>query len=344
VDPYQHDRLPWPGGLSPKPRPPTRSDFSDGSYDTVHISRIEELLVNILSRWAASDEQEKDRLPLPPAPQTTARAVREDYHHTDDRSPRGPPPEWQDEEGGGAPPRPRFGDAPGDFNDAYRGPSSPRHRFRDTPRRMPSVPEPERRQAAAPANIKVAMSSSSKRTRGSDLGGEYPSAADRGSFTIHEFQDTIPRRTESGRRGEPRRSESHRSTGRRNSQPGPRPAPSREGRYGSRNSTAGHAVSFEDHEDPVDGQTIADEGEYLISGSDTEDEALGLRRTRPYHFTGEKVQGRRCNPRDARGPTPPPEVPEAPRFEAAERVWRAAGGSERGPRRVTRVDSWSDDE
>ena len=348
VDPYQHDRLPWPGGFSPKPRPPTRSDFSDVSYDTVHRSRIEELVVDILRRWTASDEQEKDRLPLPPASQTTARAAREDYRHTDDRSPRGPPPDWQDEEGGAASPRSRFGDTPGDFNDAYRGPSSPHHRFGDTPRPMPSVPELERRQAAAPANIKVAMSSFSKRTRGSDLGSEYPSAADRGSFPIPESQDTLPRRTEPGRRGEPRRSESHRSPGRRSSQSGPRPASSRgmpSGvRHGSRNSIAEHAVSFEDEEDPVGVQPIADMGEYVFSGSDTEDEARGPRRARPYRVTGEKVQGHRYNPRDDRGLTPPPEAPDVPRSEAAERVWRAAGGSERITRRVARVDSWSDDE
>ncbi|KAH6650859.1 hypothetical protein F5144DRAFT_64775 [Chaetomium tenue] len=322
---YQQDRLSWPGGFSPRPRLPTRGDLSDVSYDTVQRSRIEEVVIDVLGRLTASGEQEKDRLPLPAASQPTTRGARENSH-TDDRPPRGLPPEWQDEEFSAASPRPRFGDAPGDFDgDAYRGPSPPRHRFGATPGAAPSAPKPGRRQATAPANIEVAMSGSNKRAHESDLSSEYTSAADRGSHPAPESRGALPRRTR-----EPRRSESHRSPGARK---GPQSTGSR-----------GHAVSLENQDPAGDPSAVGDIGEYGFSGSDTEDGARGPRQARPYRFAGEKVQGSRYNPRDARAPTPPPEVPDAPMDElGGGRAWRAAGGRERGPRRVARVDSWSDD-
>lgn len=302
--------------------------------------------MDFLSRWSASDEQEKARLPLPPASQSTARGAREDFH-TDDSLSRGPTPEWQAGEGGAASPRSRFDGAPGTVGDAYRGPSSPRYRSGDTSGATPSTPRPERRQTASPANIKVAMSGSSKRPRGSDLSSEYSSAAGRGGFPTRGSQEAFPQRTEPGK-PELRRSESHRPLSRRGSQSASRPSvlspESPRVRHRSRNSAVGHIVSFKD-QDPAGDRPIADDGEDDLSGSDTEDGALGPRQTRPYRFTGEKVQGRRYDPRDAqRLTTPPPAVPDVPRAEVGERAVKAAGGpGGGGQRRVARVDSWPDD-
>lgn len=339
VSPYQQDRLQWTGGPPFRPRPPTRSDLGEAGYETVPRSQIEEVVMDLLSRWSASDEQEKARLPLPPASQSTARGAREDFH-ADDRSPRGPTPEWQAGEGGAASPRPRFGDAPGTVSDAHWGPSSPRYRSGDTSGTTPPTPKPERRQTASPANIKVAMSGSTKRPRGS-VSSEYSSAAGRGGFPTRGSPEALPRRTEPGKT-ELRRSESHRPPGRRGSQSAPRPSvlspESPRVRHRSRNSVIGHIVSFKD-QDPAGDRPIADDGEDDLSGSDTEDGAVGPRQTRPYRFMGEKVQGRRYDPRDAQGlttPPPPPAVPDVPRPEVGD---PGAGGQ----RRVARVDSWPDD-
>jgi len=338
VGPYQQDRLQWHGGLPLRSRPPTRGDFGDIGYETVPRSQIEEVVMDLLSRLSASDEQEKARLPLPPASPSTARGFREAFY-PDDRFPRGPPtPEWQEGDGGAASPRSRFEDLRENTREAYPGPASPRYRSADTPGAAPSSPKLERRQTASPANIKVAMSGSSKRARGSDMSSEYSLAAGRGGFSPRGSKEALPRRTEPGRT-ELRRSESHRSPGRRNSLSAPRPtAPILEiprVRHRSRNS-----VTFKD-QDPAGGRPFSDDAGEDLSGSDTEDGALGPRQTRPYRFTGETVHGRRYDPRDAQGPIPPPAVPDVPRAaEVGERTSRAAGGPERGgQRRVARVDS-----
>jgi hypothetical protein len=325
VDPYQQDRLQWPGGFSPKSRSPTRSDSGDVRYDTVQRSQIEEVVVDVMNRWLAGDKQEKPHLPLPLVSQSTARGIREDSHG---RSPPGPPSAWQEGEGGAASPRSRFvHGAPANINGAYRGPSPPRYRSGEGT--APSTPKLEKRQTAPLANIKAPIAGSSKRARGSDVSSEYSLAADRGGSPIHESQEAPHRRTRPGRRS---------------SQSGPRPARGLEVprvRHGSRHS-AGHTAAFK-NQDPAGDRPMADIGGDGSSGSDTEDGARRPRSTRPYRFTGEKVQGRRYNSRDARELTPPPEVPDVPRTEVGERAWRAAGGRERDPRRVARVDSWSDD-
>jgi hypothetical protein len=291
----------------------------------VQRSQIEQVVMEVISQLTPGDEQEKPRLPLPPASQSTVRGVREDSH-PDDRSLRVPSSEWQEEEGGAASPRSRFADASGNINDADRRPLSPRYRSGDTPGTAPSTPKLETRQTAPPANIEVPISGSSKRARGSDLSSEYSLAADRETFPIDEsqeaFQEALRRRTKAGKRS---------------SQSGPRPA-----RHGSRHS-AGHTGAAFKSQDPAGNRPIADIGEDALSESDTEDRARGPRQTRPYRFPGKKVQGRRYDARDVRELTPPPEVPEVPRAEVGERAWRAAGGRERDPRRVARVDSWSDD-
>jgi hypothetical protein len=197
----------------------------------------------------------------------------------DDRSPRGPPSEWQEEEGGAASSHSRFADAPGTISDADRRPSSHRYRSGDTLGAAQSTPKLEKRQTAPPTNTKAPISSSSKRAHGSNLSSEYSSAADRGSFPI-------PRRTESGRRS---------------LQSGPRPAQGLEiPRVRHRfPHSAGHTAAFK-NQDPAGDRPIADIGEDGFSGSDSKDGARGSRKTRPYRFPGEKVQSRRYNPQDVR--------------------------------------------
>jgi hypothetical protein len=130
------------------------------------------------------------------------------------------------------------------------------------------------------------ISSSSKRARGSDLSSEYSSAANRGSFPIHESQEALPRRTKPGRRS---------------LKSGPRPArgleiPRVRHRFPH---SAGHTAAFK-NQDPAGDRPIADIGEDGFSGSDSKDGARGSRKTRPYRFPGEKVQSRRYNPQDVR--------------------------------------------
>jgi len=387
----QQDRLQLLGGLSPRSRPPTRSEYGESNYESVQKRQIEEVLRDLLGlgRWNA--DEEKAWLPLPPPSHYTARSASEDPL-TDDEYYRSAPRGYREEDGVSSP-RPRFGDAPGNISDAYTGPSSPRHRSGDAlgtagdsypspessrygPTRYSSTPAPPslgRRQTAPPAApppiIKVVASGSSKRARGSDMSSEYSLAADRGEFPIYESRENlsrraeqhqeelrrraepvqeVPRRAEQSRaelprrttepvRAELRRADSVRSAGtRRSTQSAPRSAMTPEG---PRLRHTRSRVSFQD-QDPAGDRPIVCDDDDDFSGYNSEDVE---RQTRPYRFTGEKVQGRRYNPRESQGLTPPP-APDAPRSESSQRSPPAAGGSQRSPRRQPRVENWSDDD
>ncbi|KAK0657389.1 hypothetical protein B0T16DRAFT_59574 [Cercophora newfieldiana] len=219
---------------------------------------------------------------------------------------------------------------------------------------------------------KVSTPGSSKRPRGSDFSSDHSLAADRGEYTAaaydrraevlrrteqfaeqYQDQDQMPQRAGHYREEPPlrrehfqnepprperprddtprrmdadwpdiRRADSHRSSGtRKSSMSVPRPARSPERRRDR------SRVAFRE-QDPAGGRPIIDDTSESESGG-------RLRREGSYRIAGDRVSGRRYNPRDAT----PPHAPEAPRSETP-----TVTGSARPPRRPQVEDDWSDDD